>query len=127
MTSGTSGFVGRKVFFAGDVIFREGAKGDCAYLIERGEIRVTKGPPQASVTLGVLRAGALLGEMAMIDDEPRMATATAITETTVTIVSRSMFESKLEQADPFLRALLRLLTGTLRDVSKRLPREPART
>jgi CRP-like cAMP-binding protein len=114
-------FVERKVFYAGDVIFREGSAGDCGYLIERGEVRITKGPPGSEVQLGVLRSGAILGEMAMIDSQPRMATATAATEVSVTIVSRSMFERKMELADPFLRALLRVLVRTLRDVSSRLP------
>ncbi len=114
-------FVERKVFYAGDVIFREGSSGDCAYLTERGEIRVTKGQPGSEVQLGTLRAGALLGEMAMIDSQPRMATATAVVETTVTLVTRSMFERKMELADPFLRALLRVLVRTLREVSSRLP------
>jgi CRP/FNR family cyclic AMP-dependent transcriptional regulator len=113
-------FMERKVFYAGDIIFREGATGDCAYLIERGEVRITKGSPEAPVTLGVLRPGSLLGEMALIDAEPRMATATAITETTVTTISRTIFERKLEAADPFLRGLLRMLTRTLRDVSTRV-------
>jgi CRP/FNR family cyclic AMP-dependent transcriptional regulator len=114
-------FVERKVFYAGDIIFREGSVGDCAYLIEKGEISVIKGPPNAEVELGVLRAGSILGEMAMIDSQPRMATAIAKTETVVTFVNRTMFEKKMTQADPFLRALLRMLVKTLRDVSARLP------
>jgi CRP/FNR family cyclic AMP-dependent transcriptional regulator len=119
--SDMNNFVDRKVYYAGDIIFREGSQGDCAYLIERGEVRVYKGPPDAEVTLAVIRSGALLGEMAMIDSEPRMASAIAITETSMTMVSRTMFERKMETADPFLRALLRVLTRTLRDVSKRIP------
>ena len=78
-------FLNRKVYYRDDVIFREGEPGDCAYLIERGEIQITKKTPDGDeIELGRLGPGAIFGEMAMIDMQPRMAKATAMIDTTVT-------------------------------------------
>ncbi len=113
-------FLNRKVFYPSDVVFKEGDPGDCAYLIEKGEIRITKGTPEGEIELGRLGPGAIFGEMAMIDKQPRMAKATALNETTVTFVNHVMFENKLAAADPFLRALLNIMVRNVRQLSNQL-------
>jgi CRP/FNR family cyclic AMP-dependent transcriptional regulator len=52
--------------------------------------------------------------MAVIDGGPRTATATAIADTTVVVISERVFKYKLKTADPFLRALVRLFVANLR-------------
>ena len=113
-------FLNRKVYYRDDVIFREGEPGDCAYLIERGEIQITKKSPDGEVELGRLGPGAIFGEMAMIDMQPRMAKATAMIDTTVTFVNHQLFEKKMQAADPFLHALLLILVRNVRSVSQQL-------
>ena len=117
----TTKFLNRKVYYRDDVIFREGEPGDCAYLIERGEIQITKKTPDGDeIELGRLGPGAIFGEMAMIDLQPRMAKATALSDTTVTFVNHVMFEKKLKAADPFLRALLLIMVRNVRALSDQL-------
>lgn len=113
-------FLNRKIFYQNDVVFREGDPGDCAYLIEKGEIRITKNSPDGDLELGRLGPGAIFGEMAMIDLQPRMAKATALSDTTVTFVNHVMFEKKLKAADPFLRALLLIMVRNVRALSDQL-------
>jgi len=114
-------FLNRKVFYRDDVIFNEGQPGDCAYLIERGEVLITKKTPEGEeIELGRLGPGAIFGEMAMIDMQPRMAKATAMLDTTVTFVNHQMFEKKMQAADPFLHALLLILVRNVRSVSQQL-------
>ena len=114
-------FLNRKVYYRDDVIFREGESGDCAYLIERGEIQITKKTPDGDeIELGRLGPGAIFGEMAMIDMQPRMAKATAMIDTTVTFVNHQLFEKKMQAADPFLHALLLILVRNVRSVSQQL-------
>jgi len=111
-------FLNRKVYYRDDIIFREGEPGDCAYLIERGEILITKKTADGEeIELGRLGPGAIFGEMAMIDMQPRMAKATAMIDT---FVNHQMFEKKMQAADPFLHALLLILVRNVRSVSQQL-------
>ena len=113
-------FLNRKIFYQNAVVFREGDPADCAYLIETGEIQITKKSPDGEVELGRLGPGAIFGEMAMIDMQPRMAKATALIDTTGTYVNHVMFEKKLKTADPFLRALLLIMVRNVRALSEQL-------
>jgi CRP/FNR family transcriptional regulator, cyclic AMP receptor protein len=104
----------RKVFFAGQKIFNEGDTGDRAYLIQSGEVEIIKN----GVTLATLAKGELFGEMALIDDQPRMASAKALNDTTVVIVSRETFREKLAKCDPFIRGLLNIFVRNIRRLTR---------
>ncbi|HJU39383.1 MAG TPA: EAL domain-containing protein [Tahibacter sp.] len=91
---------------AGSVLFRQGEAPTSAFLLEDGQIEVTTEHAGTSRRLGVLVAGDLLGEMAVIDDSPRTATATALTDCVLTPIDRTQFAERLDDADPVVRALL---------------------
>ena len=86
-------------------------------LTEGGKARVVKIIDGEEKILGTVGKGGIFGEMALIDNKPRMATARARESTTVIIVTRQMFEDKLKKADPFIRGLLQILADTIRRVS----------
>ncbi|HET7844398.1 MAG TPA: EAL domain-containing protein [Xanthomonadales bacterium] len=92
---------------AGELVFREGDAPTSAYLIEAGRIEVVTAQGEEVVVLGRLGPGDLLGEMAVIDQSPRTATARAMTECTLTVLGREQLNERLENADPIVRALLR--------------------
>jgi CRP-like cAMP-binding protein len=56
--------------------------------------------------------------MALIDDKPRMATAKVRGGAAIVTVTKAMYEQKLKNTDPFVRALLRILVDTVRQSSK---------
>lgn len=57
-------------------IFQEGDKGDTFYILLEGAIRISRlVPGMGEEALAVLRPGAYFGEMSLIDDDPRSATA----------------------------------------------------
>lgn len=104
----------RKVFYAGQKIFKEGDRGDRAYLIQDGTVEIVKnGMPLAS-----LGKGELFGEMALVDDQPRMASAVAQTDVAVVIISRDTFREKLARADPFIRGLLNIFVRNIRNLTR---------
>ena len=115
-------FLNRKIYYGGDVIFEEGAHGDCAYLIERGMVRISKRTRGGDVELGMLGTGAIFGEMALIDDSPRMASAIAAEETVVTFVNHAMLEKKMEGTDPFICALIHILVRYVRSMGDKVRR-----
>ena len=91
---------------AGQALFREGDAATTAFLLERGTLRVTAERNGAPILLGDLHAGALIGEMAVIDDSPRTATAIALEPCVLTAIDRDQFGERLATADPVLRGLL---------------------
>src|SRR5688572_12886015 len=69
-------------FTDGEIIFREGDPGDGMYLVQRGTVQISAlvGSDQRQV-LTKLPAGEVFGEMAVLDDQPRSASASAVGET----------------------------------------------
>jgi CRP-like cAMP-binding protein len=117
-----SRFIERRVYYAGDVIFQEGSTGEKAYLILKGQVRVSVAAPSGEILLNTLGAGEIFGEMAMVDSAPRAATITAESETLVAYITRPIFDQKLAQSDPLIRALLRILVRNLRQATARIAR-----
>ncbi len=56
----------------GDRLFLEGDPGDRAYIVQSGTLKITKtGDDDIQKTIATVKAGAIIGEMALIDDQPR--------------------------------------------------------
>lgn len=93
-------------FRTGDIIFAEGDAPQGAFLIESGRIEISTLQFGERRVLGELGPGMLLGEMAVIDDSPRTATARALTDCKLTPIDTAQFAERLAAADPVVRALL---------------------
>ena len=103
-------------------VFRERETGDQAFIIIEGKVEILKMGQQDQERLAVLEKGAMFGEMALIDNEPRMASA-RITEdggATLLIVTAEMFHKKLSGLDPFTRGLIKILADNVRNLSMRI-------
>jgi EAL domain-containing protein (putative c-di-GMP-specific phosphodiesterase class I) len=127
----------RRRFSANETIFAQGDAPTTAFLIESGRVRISALQRGQLQILAELGPGALLGEMAVLDDAPRLATATAITDCELTPIDRDQFHERLESADPVVRALLMsqlsryrsalaTLTGQNEDVATEDPQNEAR-
>ena len=92
---------------AGDVLFEEGDPPTSAYLIESGRIEIVTEREGAPMVLSVLGPGDLLGEMAVIDDAPRTATARALGDAVLIEVDRAQINERIDNSDPIVRALLK--------------------
>jgi EAL domain-containing protein (putative c-di-GMP-specific phosphodiesterase class I) len=90
----------------GELVFAEGDPPTTAYLIESGSVEVSTFQYGARRVLGELGPGSLPGEMAVIDDSPRSATARALTACVLTPIDRQQFAERIAHADPVVRALL---------------------
>jgi EAL domain-containing protein (putative c-di-GMP-specific phosphodiesterase class I) len=100
---------------AGDYIFREGEMGDRAYLIESGRIEISTANSGEARVLSVLKQGDVFGEMTLIDSNPRSATAKALDDCSLLPITRALVETKLGNADPLTRLLLKLILSRFRD------------
>jgi hypothetical protein len=101
-------------YLAGDVIIKENEYGETAYVIEDGRVEVSKERDGQKVHLAYLRTGETFGEMSMIDEKPRSATVTAVTETVVSELRRDDFFKSFQTDPKVALALLRVLFERLR-------------
>lgn len=104
----------KRYFASGTEIFHEGQDGRQAFLVEEGMVELDRLVGLKRTPFARIGPGGIFGEMAVIDSGPRTATATAIENTTCTVISERIFKYKLKIADPFLRALVRLFVSNLR-------------
>jgi len=112
----------RRTYAENEIIFKEGEVGRrCAFLVESGRVVISKKLDDGTdMVLGYIPQGGIFGEMALIDDKPRMAQAKATMSTAVIIISETMLENKLKKADPFIRGLLNLLVRNAREMGNQL-------
>jgi CRP-like cAMP-binding protein len=80
----------------GDVLFREGEVADAGYVIQEGSFRLDSGRPRAGVEPVTVGPGALLGELALLTETVRPATATANEPSSVIRIPRKLFLKMLE-------------------------------
>ncbi len=109
----------RQLYDPGDQIFKEGDEGRLAYVVEEGEVEIFMIIDDHEQVLGTVGKDGIFGEMALIDNQPRMANARTTKSTTIICVTRQMFDEKLNQADPFIRGLLKILADNNRDITSK--------
>ena len=104
-------FVKDQVSFpAGHVIFTEDETGDVAYVVMDGEADLTfKGHLLETVT-----AGGLMGEMALIDNQTRSATATAKTDIKAVVIDRNRFIFMVQETPWFALEVMKVMADRLR-------------
>ncbi len=97
-------------FEPGQVIFREGEPGDSMFIVLEGEVEIrvrdkvidTSGP------------GGIIGEMALVDNSPRSATAAAKTACKVVPVNEKQFNFMVQETPHFAITVMRVMCGRLR-------------
>ena len=105
---------------AGEIIIRENDLGETAYVITQGQVEVTKALQGQKVHLAYLEAGETFGEMSMIDEKPRSATVTAVTETLVSEIRRDHFFESFQTDPKLVLQLLKVLFERLREADARI-------
>ncbi|MCB8946188.1 MAG: SpoIIE family protein phosphatase [Ardenticatenaceae bacterium] len=84
-------------YAAGEVICRQGEAGDTFYVIREGHVAVTQQLEDGQQRLlSVLGPRRYFGEMALIDNTPRMATCTAVTEVATLLINEEIFDQLIE-------------------------------
>lgn len=109
-----------KHFEQGEILFREGEVGGEAYRVVSGHVEITITEGTRTSHLGILYPGEILGEMAMIDDKPRAATARALTPTVVEVITEENFMEVVVRDPERLRAYLGTMFERLRGMGVRL-------
>ena len=97
----------------GDFLFREGDGGKEMYVLLEGEIEIFLG----DFVIETAEPGTLIGEMALIDDNPRLAHAVAKTACRLAQIDRGRFHFLVQQAPHFATHVMKTLADRLRDMN----------
>ena len=103
-----------ETFQDGQVIFEEGANGDWIYVVEEGEVEISKKMDGRKIVIELLKTGDIFGEMAYIDKTPRSATATAVGTTEVGIIDREIFDKEFNKLSADFQQMLKTVALRLR-------------
>ncbi len=101
-------------FKAGECIFKEGTPADSAYMITNGEVEISKEKHGERIVLATKKQGDVFGEMALIEQSERSATATAASNTVCYRLDEQYFLQELDGLHPFMRGIFKKLSGIVR-------------
>lgn len=118
------GYAEARRYATGELVIRRGEVDRSLYFVTGGVLEVLVPTPDGIRQVGVLRAGAVFGDLAFFDGEPRSADVRALETAEVLVLTPAAFE-RLRAADPrlalaFVVDLGRMLSTRFRDVSQRL-------
>ncbi len=102
---------------AGETLFAEGESGDCMFLIRSGRIAIQKNTPRGLVTLAVLGEDDFLGEMCVLESQPRYASARAETDCVLSRIDGPDFEYLIRAQPELAVRMLRKLGWQLRSLT----------
>ncbi len=108
-----------KTFQKGDILFCEYEPGDTFYLIQSGRVEILKIVDDMQKTLDILEPGEIFGEMAILEEAPRSATALALDKVVALEFNRENFEVLMQGNPQIALKLLKLFSKRIYDQKRR--------
>jgi CRP-like cAMP-binding protein len=99
---------------AGETLFREGDPGDCLYIVVEGELRVSS----RDRTLVLLGPGKIVGELALLDPEPRSASVAASRDTLLFRIDKEPFDEVMADRPEIALGIIRSLARRIRQLGR---------
>lgn len=110
-----------RTYRQGETVFEEGAYGREMFVVHTGWVRISMAGSDGERLLAVLGPGEIFGEMALVDDAPRSATATVEEkDTKLVVVDHPKFFYLITQQPAFALTLLQILARRIRDLERQL-------
>jgi len=104
-----------------NLIMEQGTIGDCAYIIEEGEVEIFIQHPNGELQKIASRGpGSIIGEMALVDQKRRTASIKAITDCKLIKITESDFKRRIDSADPIMRMITQVILNRYRDTLSRV-------
>lgn len=105
-----------KSFEAGDVLYEEGAMGLGLFIVTSGRVELYKTSAEKKVGLGRVATGGMLGQLALIDEQPRAASAAALEPTECLLLTRDSFGTLVKKEPQIAWCLTPDLAGRIREL-----------
>ena len=98
---------------AGEFLIREGEPGDAAFIVLDGEFEIIKKSDQRDIVIALREHGAVIGEMALLDNAPRNASVRAMRDSRLLRISAEVFFELIERSAAAVKAVLRTVSARL--------------
>ncbi len=108
-----------RVFKRGTLMFIEGESGREMYILRTGKVKILKQEGDRAVELAVLGPGSVLGELSLLDNQPRGATAQVIEEVIATEIDETILEATMAKIPAWLASVIKIVVSRLRETNKR--------
>jgi len=109
----------QRTYADGAVIFADGERAGEAYILQRGQVHLSKLIGGREQTVDTVEPGQVFGEMAILGDMPRMATAHAVGDVVCGAITRQDFQTRLDRMGEDTRDMVNFLIVYARDVMPR--------
>jgi CRP/FNR family cyclic AMP-dependent transcriptional regulator len=117
----------RTHFAEGQILFREGDPADSVFRLLSGAVDILRELDGDPILLGTVDAGQLIGEMGVVENRPRSATARAASEVEVEILTPTEFLDQIVASPRAARELIRRLSQRLREADDRIVNDERRS
>jgi CRP/FNR family cyclic AMP-dependent transcriptional regulator len=115
----------KETYQPGDYIFFEGDIDFHFYIIEQGKVQIfTKNKAGSRVDISTIEEGESFGEFALLDKEPRSASAQALTECVLVKVSEKGYHQLLEELPVWASSMLQSFSQRLKNMTSKLKDVP---
>lgn len=103
-------------YAAGEVVFQEGEPGKQMFIIEDGQVEIFRSSSSGTKSVGILSAGDFFGEMSVVDDMPRGASARAKSDARLLAIDHATLDRMLRQYPEVAIRMLRKMSARLREL-----------
>ena len=108
-----------ETFQDGQIIFEDGSNGDWIYVVEEGEVEISKNVGGQKIVVEILKESDIFGELAYIDKSPRSARATAKGKTMVGLIDRNFFDAEFNKLSADFQKIIKTVAFRLRKSTQR--------
>jgi CRP/FNR family cyclic AMP-dependent transcriptional regulator len=103
-------------FPSGQAVFREGERGDHMFAVVKGSVELIIN----GKVVETVEAGGVFGEMALVEEQPRVASAIVKADAEIVRIDRKRFLFLVQQTPYFSLQLMAIMAKRLREMNKRL-------
>jgi CRP-like cAMP-binding protein len=118
--AGITGADALRRFHSGEYVFREGDLGTEMYVVHEGRVEILKTVADEKHQIAVLEKGDFFGEMSLLEELPRNATARALVDTTLIEINGAMFDRMLRRNPEIAVRIMRKLSRRVRQADEAL-------
>ena len=112
----------RLTYDAGQVIFNAGDSADAAYVVIEGTVEISVPTPNGPIIINTMNKNEILGEIAIVGEVPRTATAKAISKLETLKISKELFIKIIRENPDAAIELIRILAARLASTTSQLTR-----
>lgn len=113
----SEGELGR-LYSDGEIIFKEGEKGEMMYVLQSGKVKITKNISSEELLIAQLENGEIFGEMALFDRLPRSATARALGDARVLSIDKKKLFSTISRDPTLVFKILESMSRRIRKLNE---------